>query len=70
MFEKLKLTEPKKNKKGYATDVETLEGIKHEHPIVEKVLEYRSLIKLSSTYVDGLIVFINPKDSLLQLQEE
>lgn len=63
LFEKLKLTEPKKNKKGYATDVETLEGIKHEHPIVEKVLEYRSLIKLSSTYVDGLIVFINPKDS-------
>ena len=63
LFEKLKLTEPKKNKKGYATDVETLEGIKHEHPIVEKVLEYRSLIKLSSTYVDGLIAFINPKDS-------
>ncbi len=63
LFEKLKLTEPKKNKKGYATDVETLEGIKHEHPIVEKVLEYRSLIKLSSTYVDGLIVYINPKDS-------
>ena len=63
LFEKLKLTEPKKNKKGYATDVETLEGIKHEHPIVEKVLEYRSLIKLSSTYVDGLIPFINPKDN-------
>lgn len=63
LFEKLKLTEPKKNKKGYATDVETLEGIKHEHPIVEKVLGYRSLIKLSSTYVDGLIPFINPKDN-------
>lgn len=63
LFEKLKLTEPKKNKKGYATDVETLEGIKHEHPIVDKVLEYRSLIKLSSTYVDGLMEFVNPKDS-------
>ena len=63
LFEKLKLTEPKKNKKGYSTAVETLEGIKNEHPIVEKVLEYRGLIKLSSTYVDGLIIFINPKDS-------
>ena len=63
LFEKLKLTEPKKNKKGYATDVETLEGIKDEHPIVQKVLDYRGLIKLSSTYVDGLIPFINPKDN-------
>ena len=63
LFEKLKLTEPKKNKKGYATDVETLEGLKHEHPIIEKVLEYRSLIKLSSTYVEGLIPYINKKDS-------
>ncbi len=63
LFEKLKLTEPKKNKKGYATDVETLEGIKDEHPIVQKVLDYRGLIKLSSTYVDGLIPFINSKDN-------
>ena len=63
LFEKLKLTEPKKNKKGYATDVETLEGLKHEHPIIEKVLEYRSLIKLSSTYVEGLIPYINKNDS-------
>lgn len=63
LFEKLKLTESKKTKKGYSTDVETLEGIRDEHPIVEKVLEYRGLIKLSSTYVDGLIAYINPKDS-------
>ena len=63
LFEKLKLTEPKKNKKGYATDVDTLEGIRQEHEIVGKVLEYRSLIKLSSTYVDGLLQYINPKDS-------
>ena len=63
LFEKLKLTVPKKNKKGYATDVETLEGIKDEHPIVQKVLEYRSLTKLNSTYVEGLIPFINQKDN-------
>ena len=62
LFEKLKLTVSKKNKKGYATDVETLEGIKDEHPIVQKVLDYRSLTKLNSTYVEGLIPFINPKD--------
>ncbi len=63
LFEKLKLTVPKKNKKGYATDVETLEGIKDEHPIVQKVLDYRSLTKLNSTYVEGLIPFINQKDN-------
>ena len=63
LFEKLKLTQPKKNKRGYATDVETLEKIKNEHPIVEKILEYRSLTKLNSTYVEGMIPYINTKDS-------
>ncbi len=63
LFEKLKLTQPKKNKRGYATDVETLEKIKNEHPIVEKILEYRSLTKLNSTYVEGMIPYINSKDS-------
>ena len=63
LFEKLKLPESKKNKKGYATDVETLESLKDKHPIIEKVLDYRSLTKLNSTYVEGLITYINPKDS-------
>ena len=63
LFEKLKLTQTKKNKRGYATDVETLEKIKNEHPIVEKILEYRSLTKLNSTYVEGMIPYINSKDS-------
>ena len=63
LFEKLKLPESKKNKKGYSTDVETLESLRDKHPIIEKILEYRSLTKLNSTYVDGLVTFINPKDS-------
>ena len=59
LFEKLNLTSSKKRKTGYATDVETLEKIRGEHPIVEKILDYRSLTKLNSTYVEGLIPYIN-----------
>lgn len=59
LFEKLNLTTSKKNKKGFSTDVDTLEKIKKEHPIVEKILEYRSLMKLNSTYVEGMLPYIN-----------
>lgn len=59
LFEKLKLPSGRKNKKGYSTDVDTLEKIKHMHPIIEKILEYRSLTKLNSTYVEGLLPYIN-----------
>ena len=61
LFEKLKLTTPKKNKKGYATDVETLEKLKAEHPIAEKIIEYRTLAKLNSTYVEGILPYVNSK---------
>ena len=61
LFDKLGLTAGKKNKKGYSTDVSTLEKIENEHPIVSKVLEYRGLTKLNSTYVDGLVPYINDK---------
>ena len=63
LFEKLKLPVIKKNKNGYSTDVDVLEKLKKENPIVEKVLEYRQLVKLNSTYVEGLIPFINEKDN-------
>lgn len=63
LFEKLKLTVIKKTKSGYSTDVDVLEKIKNDHPIVEKILEYRQLVKLNSTYVEGLIPFINVKDN-------
>ena len=59
LFEKLKLPVYKKTKKGYSTDVDILEKLKAEHPIIEKILEYRGFMKLNSTYIEGLIVYIN-----------
>ena len=61
LFEKLELKPCKKTKSGYSTDVDALDKIKDAHPIVDKILEYRQLMKLNSTYVEGLIPFINPK---------
>ena len=61
LFEKLKLTPTKKTKSGYSTDVDALEKIKEEHPVIEKILEYRQLMKLNSTYVEGMIPYINPR---------
>ena len=61
LFDKMRLTPGKKNKKGYSTDVDTLEKIKHENEIIPLILEYRSLTKLNSTYVEGLINCINPR---------
>ena len=61
LFEKLGLPVYKKTKKGYSTDVDILEKLKGEHPVIEKILEYRSLMKLNSTYVEGLILYINEK---------
>lgn len=58
LFEKLKMPGGKKTKTGYSTSAEVLEKIKSEDPIVEKILEYRTLTKLKSTYADGLDVFI------------
>lgn len=61
LFEKLKLPVIKKTKSGYSTDVDVLEKLRIEHPVIEKILEYRQLTKLNSTYVEGLKPFINPK---------
>lgn len=58
LFEKLKMPGGKKTKTGYSTSAEVLEKIKSEDPIVEKILEYRTLTKLKSTYADGLDAFI------------
>jgi len=60
LFEKLGLPVIKKTKTGYATDVGTLSELVHMHPMPEAVLEYRSLSKLVSTYVDSLPQLINP----------
>ncbi len=58
LFEKLKLPFGKKTKTGYSTSADILEKLKLEDPIVEKILEYRTLTKLKSTYADGLAGFI------------
>lgn len=62
LFEKLELPFGKKNKSGgYSTNAEILEKLRDKHEIVEKVLEYRQLAKLKSTYVTGLSSVVNPK---------
>ena len=60
LFEKLGLPPVKKTKTGYSTNAEVLEKLRSKHPIVEKILEYRMLTKLSSTYADGLMKTIGP----------
>lgn len=54
LFEKLHLPSSKKSKVGYATDVDVLKKLA-DYPIVSKILEYRALSKLYSTYIDGII---------------
>lgn len=58
LFEKLKLPFGKKTKTGYSTSADVLEKLKSEDEIVDKILEYRTLAKLKSTYADGLSDFI------------
>lgn len=58
LFEKMKLPHAKKTKTGYSTSAEILEKLRNEDPIVAKILDYRQVSKLKSTYADGLPVFI------------
>lgn len=60
LFEKLQLPVIKKTKTGYSTNAEVLDKLKDNHPIVEKITEYRQIVKLNSTYVEGLLSIINP----------
>lgn len=62
LFEKLGLPVIKKTKTGYSTNAEVLEKLKDKHPIIDKIGEYRQIVKLNSTYVEGLISLINPID--------
>ena len=67
LFEKLRIDEKaKKTKTGqYATGEEVLQKLAHKHPIVNLILDYRSLTKLKSTYLDALPALVNPKDGLI-----
>jgi len=62
LFVKLKLPPVRKTKTGFSTDVAVLETLRHEHEIVEKMLEYRQLSKLKSTYVDAIPRLVSPED--------
>ncbi len=55
LFEDLGLPCKKKTKSGYSTNAEVLESLRYDYPVVEKLLEYRTLAKLKSTYCDGLV---------------
>ena len=59
LFEDLGLPCKKKTKSGYSTNAEVLEGLRSAHPVVEKIMEYRTLTKLKSTYCDGLLKVID-----------
>ena len=61
LFSKLSLKPLKKTKSGYSTNAEVLEKLQDKHPIIPKILEYRTLSKLKSTYCDGLMSVINQK---------
>ena len=67
LFERLHVDEKaKKTKTGqYATGEEVLQKLLHKHAIIQKILDYRSLTKLKSTYLDALPALVNPKDGLI-----
>ncbi|NCB34853.1 MAG: DNA polymerase I, partial [Clostridia bacterium] len=55
LFEDLKLPSGRKTRTGYSTDADTLEGLKALHPAIDKILEYRQIVKLNGTYIEGLL---------------
>ena len=65
LFEELALKTKGRTKTGYSTDASVLEALKDEHPIVAKILEYRQLTKLRSTYVDSLPPQVSSRDGRL-----
>ena len=66
LFEELQLPKTKRTRTGaYTTDANALEGLRGAHPIIDKVLEFRQLSKLKSTYVDSLPQMVNPRTGRL-----
>ncbi|MDB0440522.1 DNA polymerase I [Clostridioides difficile] len=63
LFEKLELPIIKKTKTGYSTNADVLEKLRDKHPIIDKITEYRQIVKLNSTYVEGLLNIINPESN-------
>jgi DNA polymerase I len=65
LFDELGLTKKRRGKTGFSTDARVLSQIREEHPIVEKVEQWRELTKLKSTYLDALPELIDPKSGRL-----
>ncbi|MCB5558668.1 DNA polymerase I [Anaerosalibacter bizertensis] len=59
LFDDLDLPVIKKTKTGYSTNAEVLDKLKDKHPIIDKILKYRQIVKLKSTYIDGLIDLVD-----------
>ncbi len=65
LFEKLKLPTLKKTKTGFSTNAEVLDSLAEKHEIIPKILEYRQLGKLKSTYIDALPLLVNSQTGRL-----
>ena len=65
LFEKLKVGKGKKTKTGYSTSAEVLESLENSHPIIPLILEYRSIAKLYSTYIEGFKPLIDKATGLI-----
>jgi DNA polymerase-1 len=61
LFEKLGLTRKRRGKTGFSTDARVLAQIRDEHPIVDKIEQWRELTKLKNTYLDSLPELIDPE---------
>ena len=61
LFGELGLPKSRRTRSGYSTDANALEGLKGLHPVVDKILDYRQVSKLKSTYVDALPEMVNPR---------
>ena len=61
LFERLKLPVVKKTKTGYSTDIEVLEELSGKHPLPHKILQFRTLMKIKSTYVDAYLAMAQPE---------
>jgi DNA polymerase-1 len=62
LFKDLRLPPARKTRTGYSVDAEVLESLRGKHEVIDSLLEYRQLLKLKSTYVDGLLPLIDPRD--------
>ena len=65
LFDKLKLGKGKKTKHGYSTQAEILESLENTHPIIPKILKYRQLQKIQSTYIEGFKPLIDKTTGLV-----